>query len=541
MRIVLFTSQLWNLSGGEVNVRDWALGLRSRGHDVTIYTPMPGRLAEDIRAAGVPVVRDPSLMGDAPDIMFGSGINDALAVITRFPKVPVIQITQQWDSWAAFPCPLPQVMFYVAVSTFLADMLINEFGLDRRRVKVVHNAVDLARLRPRPVPLPIKPERAIVFAKSDTAYLNSIRKVCVERSIELEVAGPAVGRIINDPLAVMAGCDLVIGTGRTAIEGAVAGAAVLVGDHRGLGGMLLTENLRRFRMLNFGLDLLKQPIDVPNLCMEIDKYNPADAAAASVAMGQFASLERQLELWEAIFTEAIEEFRRVPLGDQEWQKPLSSYLASHLPRHGEPSPRHSRFYAGVSIDEQVSALNDRVTALESEAVPTMPQQGPNLIAAGFDEEGDSSPIASLKGAQRCSGDAPGYIITAVGEPGEHYIAKSLPPIHGHLVLSLEIKQQTCPLARVQVLNQRSEGIYADFDLLGEKITTSRLGRAKKIKAGREAFPGAWEKVWLSAVFPAEDGPLRFIIQLADDRGHWSFKPRGEALLVRNVRLGHVLN
>jgi hypothetical protein len=132
MRIVLFTSQLWNLSGGEVNVRDWALGLRGRGHSVLIYTPIPGRLAEDIRVAGVPVVRDPSLLGDVPDIMFGSGINEALAVITRFPQVPVVQITQQWDSWAAFPCPLPQVMFQVAVSTFLADMLVNEFGLDRR-------------------------------------------------------------------------------------------------------------------------------------------------------------------------------------------------------------------------------------------------------------------------------------------------------------------------------------------------------------------------------------------------------------------------
>jgi len=536
MRIVLFTSQLWNLSGGEVNVRDWALGLRGRGHSVLIYTPIPGRLAEDIRVAGVPVVRDPSLLGDVPDIMFGSGINEALAVITRFPQVPVVQITQQWDSWAAFPCPLPQVMFQVAVSTFLADMLVNEFGLDRRRVKVVHNAVDMARIRPRQVPLPDKPERAIVFAKSDTAYLSNIRKVCAERGIELEVAGPGVGRIISEPLAVMAGCDLVIGTGRTAIEGAVAGAAVLVADHRGLAGMLLTENIDRLRALNFGLGLLKQPVDVETLRSEMDKYDRADVAAVSTAMRQAASLERQLDVWEAIFAEAIEQFRRAPPSDDEWQKPLSAYLASHLPRHGESSPRHSRFYAGMSIDEQVAAMKDRLAALESETISPLPEQGPNLVDAEFDEEADSSSIAVVKPLQRCASGATGYVVRAVGDAGEHYVVKSLRPIHGRLAFSVDVHQQTCPLSRIQLLNQNSDGVYVDVDLLGEKITASRLGRAQTIKAGREMLSEGWTKVWLSAVFPAEGGSLRFIIQLSDDRGHWSFKPRGECLLVRNMSL-----
>src|SRR4051794_4792588 len=181
MRIVLFTSQLWNLSGGEVNVRDWALGLKRRGHTVLIYTPIPGPLAERLRAAGIPVVADPSLIGDPPEIMFGSGINDVVALVARFPQVPVVQITQQWDSWAAFPCRVPQVIFHVAVSEFLADMLVNEFGVPRERVKLVHNAVDLARVKPRQAALSEKPRNGIAFAKMDAGSIEAVLAACAER------------------------------------------------------------------------------------------------------------------------------------------------------------------------------------------------------------------------------------------------------------------------------------------------------------------------------------------------------------------------
>jgi hypothetical protein len=535
MQIIIFTSQLWSSSGGEINVRDWALGLRARGHTIRIFTPVPGALAEEIRIAGVPVIADPSVINDVPDIMFGSGVNDTVALLARFPQVPIVQITQQWDSWAAFPCPLPQVMFHVAVSQFLADMLVNEFGVARRRVRVVHNAVDFARVQPRQTSLPATPARALAFVKGDTAIAKALGTACTMRNIAIDYVGPGSGRIITDPLAVMPQYDLVIGTGRTAIEGVVAGAAVLVADHRGLGGMLTPKNIDLFRAHNFGLNLLTRPLHASNIGAEIDKYDPSDAAAVSLAMRNVASLDLQLDQWEGIFAEAIAEFRRAPPTEEDWRKPLSAYLASHLPRHGEPSPRHARFHTGSPISDKIKTINDRLAALERD-IARMPDQGVNLLApdADLDCAEDSSALAII----RCVQEHPAtYLVTAIGEESEHYITKRLFHAHGELVFSLEVRRWNSPTLRVQVLNARSDGVYGDFDFYREEISVACIGRARNIKGGVIPAGDEWYKIWLCALLSPGGGPITFIIQLGDEDGQWSFKAKDEAVLVRKFYFG----
>src|SRR3954462_15611221 len=113
MRIAVFNYPMIYLSGGQVNARDWALGLKSRGHSVTLFTPVAGPLAEEVRRAGVTVISDPALMTDKPDVLFGFGLHDLITMITRFPDVPAVQVSQSWSEWAHFPCPLPQVVLNV--------------------------------------------------------------------------------------------------------------------------------------------------------------------------------------------------------------------------------------------------------------------------------------------------------------------------------------------------------------------------------------------------------------------------------------------
>jgi hypothetical protein len=370
MRILIFHGRLAHLTGGEVNVRDWALGLKARGHRVVIFSVLPGPLAERIRDAGVPVVDDPALVSDAPDVMLGAGINDAVAVLARFPEVPAIQVAQIWEHWNSIPCPLPQVVFHAAVDELNAEMLINEFGVARERVRVVHNAVDTGRLAERLQALPARPARALIFVKQDGPYVEAVRMACAERQIAADCVGYAVGRPVDEPLAVIRDYDLVVGAARTALEGAVGGAAVLVADHRGLAGLLTTANLDHFRIQNFGRELLTRPLDVATIGAEIDAYDPIDAAKVSAALGVEATLDRQLDRWEALFAEAIDRFRRFPPTADESRRALSAYLARHLPRPaaGDLSPRHERFGPIATVHERVSALErelTRVSALEA--------------------------------------------------------------------------------------------------------------------------------------------------------------------------------
>src|SRR4051812_29025715 len=129
MRIVVYTPAIANQSGGEINARDWGLGLKARGHQIAAYTPIVGAPAAELRDQGVPVVDDPAALGDGPDILFGSGINETVALLARFPDVPAVQVSQGWEFWVSLPAPLPQVMRHVAVDAINGEMLANEFGI----------------------------------------------------------------------------------------------------------------------------------------------------------------------------------------------------------------------------------------------------------------------------------------------------------------------------------------------------------------------------------------------------------------------------
>jgi len=362
MRIVIFHGRLTSLTGGEVNTRDWALALKSRGHRVVIFTVYPGPLAEQIRRAGIAIVDDPAAISDPPDILFGAGVNDVATLLARFPDVPAIQVAQIWDHWNCYPCPLPQIVLHVAVDELNAEMLINEFGIPRERVRLIYNAVDVQRLPTRRAPLPPRPARALVIVKHVGSHVETMRAACAAHGIAVDFVGYPTGQPVEDPLAAMVDCDLVIGSARTALEGAVAGAAVVVADQRGLAGLLTTANLDHFRRNNFGREVLNRRLDVASLGAEIDRYDPADAAAVSEALRQEATLERQAELLEAAFAEAIALFRRAPPSAEESRKALATYLAAHLPRPaaGDPAPRHVRFPPNPWIDEKLAAIENRL-------------------------------------------------------------------------------------------------------------------------------------------------------------------------------------
>jgi hypothetical protein len=368
MRIVLFNTPMVRPSGGQINARNWAFGLKSRGHSVVFFTLEAGAMAEEIRGRGIGVVTDPSLIDDEPDVLFGFGIHDALALITRFPSVPLVQVSQQWSHWLHFPCPFPQVVLHVVVDAINAEMLANEFGIPRDRIRVVHNAVDMTLVPDRHRALPVKPERAFVFAKDNGPHLDAIRAACAKRDIALEFVGVPVGTLHPNPFQRIVESDLVFGSARTAIEGAVGGAAVVVADHRGLAGMLTTGNLKQFRMHNFGHEVLTRPLDMETIGAEIDAYDPADAAAVSRFMREDASLDGQIDELEAVLREARDRFR--PVDQDEHRKKLSTYLSRHLPRVGEPSPRHQRsapdmIVADLAIARRISALDARINGIEA--------------------------------------------------------------------------------------------------------------------------------------------------------------------------------
>jgi hypothetical protein len=403
VRILIFHARLAHLTGGQVNTRDWALGLKSRGHKVVVYTLEPGPMAEEVRAAGIPVVTDPALVADTPDVMVGSGVHDVVALLARFPDVPAIQVGQVWEHWNGYPCLLPQAVLHVVVDDLNAEMFANEFGIPRDRIRIIHNAVDLTRVASRKHPLPARPARALVFVKrGNPSFEDALHATCSARNISLEFFGYPIHRPLYEPLAAIADYDLVIGAARTAIEGAVVGAAVLVADHRGLAGMLTTQNLAQFRNDNFGRELLTRPLDAATIGQEIDRYDASDAAEVSRILREDAALDRALDRWEAVFAEAIALLREAPPAPDDVRKSLASYLSLHLPRPWEPSPRHDRLKGGLLFEERLHALRheveQRLAALGTRvdeqlaSLSRLADEQPASLRGQFDEQ-----LASVRG------------------------------------------------------------------------------------------------------------------------------------------------
>ena len=548
MRILLFVSQLWNQTGGEINTRDWALGLKARGHRVAVYTPAPGPLAATVRNAGIAVVDDPARVDTAPDVMFGSGVNEMATLSARFPDVAAVQLSQQWDSWASFPSLLPQVVLYVAVDEINEELIVNEFGVPRDRVRVVHNAVDLGRIPPRPRLLPPRPERALMFVKANDPYVTAVRAACDARRIALDCIGPGAGRVLDDPLAAIVDHDLVIGSARTAIEGAAAGAAVLVADHRGLAELLTTANFERLRTHNFGREVLTRPLDFATIGAELDRYDPADAAAASALVRESASLDRQLDRLESLLSEAVALFRQSPPPAEQGRKALASYLGRHLPRFDEPAPRHARFRAGLSTADGLAEVARRLATLEQELADLrearamraepLPSQHLNLLrhAETLDEVLPPSAIATLERVPELSCGRSTYRIAAAGDEGEHYLALAVPAPDEELIFSLDVRAEGTARLRVQLLDGAHNGAFVDVDLAGWRPVPARTGTARNIGAGAVASGDGWHRVWVGATMPPGHRDASVIVQLADPQARLSFVPQGESVLVRGLQL-----
>ncbi|MDQ2936824.1 MAG: glycosyltransferase [Acidobacteriota bacterium] len=178
MRILITNNGLSSRAGSELYVRDLAIGLLARGHTPVAYSSDLGDVAEEIRAANVPVVN--TLEGlPPPDVIHGQHHLDTMVALLHFPGVPAIYVCHGWLPWEELPPRFPRILRYVAVDHVCRDRLV-ERRITDDRIRVLLNWVDLERFKPRP-PLPERPKRALVFSNHATEQnsISAVRKpVC---------------------------------------------------------------------------------------------------------------------------------------------------------------------------------------------------------------------------------------------------------------------------------------------------------------------------------------------------------------------------
>lgn len=178
-------------------------------------------------------------------------------------------------------------------------------------------------------------QRAICFTNGK-AHVPILRSACERLGIEFDTLGGCADRFVAHPERELADCDLVFATGRSAIEALCCGAAVIVCDARGLGGLVNSKNCEKFRKLNFALRALTQPLSIETIIADLKKYDVEDAASLAERTRVDASLEllldRLLEIYRAIITSWSQ--AQVETNAPASRRAMVDFLHNALPRKG---------------------------------------------------------------------------------------------------------------------------------------------------------------------------------------------------------------
>jgi hypothetical protein len=375
-RAVLITN-IWlaQLGGSEVVVRDLALGLLRRGHRPIVYSPTLGYVAEEIAARGVSVIDDLRQLGEPPDIIHAHHSIPCGEALIRFPDVPAIYVCHAFNHWVEAPVHFPQIGAYVAVDEACRDRLVQTEGIDPKRVLILHNAVDLDRIPPRPAPPRERPQRAAAFGKAAAA--PELRKACEQLGIQFDAIGDAAGRISSVPEHDLVQYDLVFASARSALEAVCCGCAVIVCDSRGFAGFVTSRNFESLRAMNFGLRCLAETITVDRCVQEIGRYDPDDASRVAQRARADADLCKLLDEFEKLYDEVLTGQRRPAVSEEAHERAVARFLHENLPRR--PSDARWPWLAEREnlqrevefLERKVGALTDRLDELHRELAKTM--------------------------------------------------------------------------------------------------------------------------------------------------------------------------
>ncbi len=358
MRILITNNTLGARAGTELYVRDLATALVRRGHHPIAYSQELGEVAEELRAAGVPVVNDLAQIAEPPEVIHGHHHLETMTALNWFPEVSAIFVCHGWLPWQEAPPVHPGILRYVAVDELCRQRLLEESAIDPGSIEVILNSVDLDRFRPRQ-PLPDVPRRALVYSNQASAGepAEEVEMACSLKGIHLDVVGQASGNPTTVPETLLPQYDLVFAKARAALEAMAVGCAVVLCDTAGVGPMVAPGNFGELRPLNFGLKTLSQPMSADVLAAQVARYDRDDATAVRDRVRREANLSDVVDRFLVLYRE-IAGYRAAPPEDEG--RANAVYLRALAPRIKQNDEFHVRLADAAEETRQWRHGNERL-------------------------------------------------------------------------------------------------------------------------------------------------------------------------------------
>ncbi|WP_425098357.1 glycosyltransferase [Tropicibacter sp. S64] len=303
---------LQSFSGTEMYTAEIARALKARGHEVAVYCPLPGKIANLITPSGIPVKDRLESLPFMPEVIHGHHHLPLMAALAHFDKAPAIHVWHGTRPWVEQVPRHPRIIRYVVTSARMAPRVTAEFGVGADRVRVVPNFVDTLRYS-HVRSVAARPTRAVLFGQSGfyAHELAMLEKACTQNGLTLDKVGYAYGNPRPRPEYFLPDYDIAFAVGRSALEAMASGCAVIPIVPQLAGQRITAATLESWAASNYSPRYFTgaDRFDTEWMARQLAAWDAADIAEVTAQVRRGNTLERGIDQFEALYGEAIREPR----------------------------------------------------------------------------------------------------------------------------------------------------------------------------------------------------------------------------------------
>ena len=248
MKILITNNRLEGRGGTESYIETVMVALRHLGHEVIAYSPGLGEVARNLRELGFEVLDDPSDLPSGIDVIHGQHANAVAQVRRVLPSVPLVFVSHSWFITMEDPCidlgPAALVALNDRIETRLRSMA---FAPDVR-VHRLRQPIEIGFFQGNRRPPADRARSALLVSRKIRGRLSSIHEACERAGIELRtLRGES-----PDPRLEMAAADIVMASGRSALESMSMARPTLLLDQTACGGWITEDSWAEIEGDGFG-------------------------------------------------------------------------------------------------------------------------------------------------------------------------------------------------------------------------------------------------------------------------------------------------
>ncbi|MEO6824306.1 MAG: hypothetical protein ABI167_06185 [Nitrosospira sp.] len=364
MKILLTNNTLANLGGSEWVVVELARALASRGHEVAACSSQIGEAGAILKEMAIPAIPNPFDSPFKPDVIHGQHHLDTMRALCAFPDVPAIYHCHGYLPWVEEPPVHPRILHYVGMCSVVSDRIRLSCGLTDQNVMTVANWVDLDRFRSIRKPAK-KPRKALLYLRTfdrNSWHAAQLRQAFESMDIKLDLGLPQGDT--REPEVVLPEYDIVLSSGRSALEAMASGCAVLPISRSSCLDLVDLGNFDSFQSQNFSPRLSTGQFNAESIANAISAYDPVRIAALTAAVRSQCTLDGAADVLESLYARTVEDFskqRRLPSAEyRDELHALARYIQSVMPMVRD---RERLLAENHAMQQAVAAKEQTITAL----------------------------------------------------------------------------------------------------------------------------------------------------------------------------------